>query len=369
MSSWIALRLLFSAFRRAQRDRLAATLPRRGRRPFCRLRRRSRTPELNLLARFGLRQAGLVDRLFASHIEDLNSFNRMHQLEYPLHGHPVLRYLVAQTLLGAEEFAVRGSPNVLWKDGEPRLTPIGEESTAIFLNLLAKGLVYAPRPEDMANLLPLGFRMHAPSEPWLTDALNGHQPAAWRPDASLDGAVLPHNGANWGMTRTPPHALTAVLLGKRRQFGNHIPATPYGQFVFVPAHHPRDGVTGVTDWWETDGVAIWREGAETRRLTGEASAEALRTTFAEASRRLPFGVSGDAVFLQAARLPTGGHRLWLIDPGWWDPADRTVRLHVRVPGIFHLRDAITGERLPLRENSAEITVPGGLLRILDAVPE
>jgi hypothetical protein len=167
------------------------------------------------------------------------------------------------------------------------------------------------------------------------------------------------------MTRTPADALTAVLLNKRRQFGRHVPATPYGLFVFVPASLPRDRVPGVRDWWETDGVSIWRAEAPGVRLRGGAAAEALRSSFAAASATLPFGVEGDDVFLQVARREDGGHRLWLIDPGWWDPADRSVRLKVRAGGVRALRDAVTGEVLPVEGGEVRVLVPAGALRILD----
>lgn len=329
----------------------------------------SRTPELNLFARHGLYQAGLVDRLFASYHEDLHSFNRTHQWEYPMHGHVILRLLVAHTLLGAREFAVRGSGNLQWTGGRPGFGERGEESTAIYLDLLARGLVYAPRPDEMANVLPVGFRMHTPTTAWMRDGFNGHAPHQPELDPSLEGAVLPRNASTWGMTRTPPHALTAVLFGKKRQFGTYVPATPHGIPVFVPAAAGISTLPGIDNWWETDGVALWRAGNETNRLTGTDAAHALAQSIAAHEGRRPFEASGDPVFMQVARRGPAAHRLWLIDPGWWDPADRVVTLHLHSSGVTSLRDAITGERLPVREGSTEVLVPAGAFRILDAIVE
>lgn len=329
----------------------------------------SRTPELNLYARFGLYQAGLVKRIFASYVEDMNSFNRLHEWEYPLHGHLILRMLVAHTLLGAREFAVRGSGNLQWKSGEPGFGPLGRESTAVYLALLSKGLVFTPRPDQMLNVSPIGIRMHPASEAWLRDGFNGHSPHKPELAPELAEAVLPRNASTWGMTRTPPHALTAVLFGKRRQFGMHVPATPFGQVVFLPAAAKVERVPGVDAWWETDGVWLWKRGAEKVRLKGEAAAAALRESAVEAAGRLPFGLSGDPVFFQAVRLDGGGCRLWCIDPGWWDPDDRCVRISVRAKGVSALRDALTGERIPVVGGAVQLTVPAGALRILDAVAD
>jgi hypothetical protein len=133
----------------------------------------------------------------------------------------------------------------------------------------------------MAGLSRVGFAMHEPPEKWIEDGHNGHGVDKWEQDPELDNAVLPHNGCIWGNTPTPPHALTAVLLHKKRQFGNHIPATPYGPMAFVPAHADLKKVAGVDDWWHTDGISVWREGSG--KLTGAKAGEALRDSFEKAA--------------------------------------------------------------------------------------
>jgi hypothetical protein len=323
----------------------------------------SRTPELNLLARFGLRQAGLVDRLWVSYIDDLFSFNRTHEYEYPMHGHTILRLLVAHTLLGGSEIAVRGYGSLAFSADRRGLNAVGRESTATYFHLLGRGLVFAPRPGQMLNVAPVGFAVHPPSEGFLEDAFNGHNPHRFDRSPALEAAVLPRNGAGWGMTRTPDHALTAVVLQKRRQFGLHVPPTPFGLPVFVPAWADRSQVAGVHSWWETDGTAIWRAPAGAR-LTGGAAAAALRADFAAAAATLPVGVTGDDVFLQAVRLDAATVRVWLLDPGWFDPAARSVTLHVRLPGAT-MHDPLSGESVSGAEGRFPVQVPAGSLRILD----
>jgi hypothetical protein len=322
----------------------------------------SRTPEINLMARAGLRQAGLAPRMRAAIHQDLFSFNRFHQWEHPRSGHPYLRLLVAHTVLGAADFEFRISDRSVAGE-QTGFTLLGRESTEIFLHLLGKDVVLTPRPDQMAALSPVGIAMHQPSARFLADAHNGHAPQNWVPDPELENGVLPYNGSLWGLTRTAPQALTRALFRKQRQFGYFVPPTSYGIIAMVPAGADLGQVAGVEEWWHTDGVWLWREGQP--KLTGMAAAKALEASAASAARKLPFRASGDDVFFQAIRLGAGVYRLYAIDPGWLDPKARRIRITGRGRS-WRLRDLLSGEAVPVRNGAAELEVPAGSLRILEA---
>jgi hypothetical protein len=320
----------------------------------------SRTPELNLFARLGLRQAGLTGDFKVSAVEDLFSFCRFHEWEYPRSGHPYLRLLVAHTVLGGGVYHFRHW-HAFERAGKLAPTLLGEESVEIFLRMLGKGLVFTPRPEQMAGLSRLGFAVHEPPAKWTDDGHNGHCPHRWVDDPELHNAALPHNGCLWGNSPTPAHALQRVLLRKSRQFGCHVPATPYGPFVMVPAHADLSKVTGVDDWWHTDGVSIWREGEP--KLTGGEAADALLESFEEAAGRLPFRSFGEDVFFHTVRIGRDAYRLFAIDPGWLDPADRRISIRTQLPGRCEFADCLTGRRVA----PDNVVVPAGSLRIIEAI--
>jgi hypothetical protein len=325
----------------------------------------SRTPELNLMARVGLRQAGVFREFQVSVHQDLFSFNRFHQWEYPKSGHPYLRLLVAHTVLGGSRFRAWG-PFLAGGPQGDEWTTFGRESLETFLHLLGKGIVFPPVPADMAGLSTVGIAVHPPPPEWLADAHNGHRPWRWTGGDALERAVVPHNGCNWGMSPTPPHALQAVLFRKTRQFGCFVPPTPYGAVAIVPAVADLSKVAGVDEWWHTDGMALWREGGP--RLDGEDAARELRASFEEAAERLPFRATGDDVFLHSVRMEGGRYRLYLIDPGWLDPRERNVRVLIQAPGSFRVVDVLAGEPLATDGRAFDVRVPAGALRILDARP-
>lgn len=319
----------------------------------------SRTPELNLMGRFGLRQAGLVGHIMAGTINDLYSFTRMQEWEYPKHGHPFFRLLVATTALGADTVNFRGD---LYR--EESFTELGHEAFDPFLHLLGKGWLFAPRPEQAVGTCPVGLVIHTPPEPWIADAHNGHGNNDWTENTGLHDAVFPHNGAIWGLTPTPLHSFSAVLFRKSRQGLNHVPATPYGPVVMIPAFADRSMVPGVKLWWHTDGVHAWRDGGA--RLTGPAAAAALTQDLETLAHHLPFRPTGDDAFFHSIQVDPDTFRLVAVDPGWLDPADRHLLVRIQLPGTFIIRDLLTGQTLPLHDRAFALTIPAGAARLLTA---
>jgi len=321
----------------------------------------SRTPEMNLMGRGGLWQAGLVAGNDVSVHGDLFSFNRFQQWEYPKAGHPYLRLLVAHTTLGMTYSNSRIRD--IYQEGDSLLfTPVGQESTEIFYHMLGKGLVFSPDREAILGYSPLGVIVHRPPEVWLTDAHNGHSPERWEDLEIMHDAVFPHNGSLWGMTNTSEHAFQRVIFHKERQFGYQVPATPYGLVAFVPEQADTNDVANISQWIHTDGIYVWKGAGP--RYKGMEAAEFLQREFEQAAAGLPFRLRGHA-FMQTVRVGPEQFRLYLVDPGWVDPADREVAVDIQLKGSFRVRDILSGEKIASGNKRFEITVPAGLFRILE----
>ena len=318
----------------------------------------SRTPEINLMSRLGLYLAGRTSGQIVNVHRDLFSFNRYHEWEYPKHGHPFLRLMLAHTLLGGDHFNLR-FPYYWQNDGEIEFTRMGEESVKPFFTLLGKGIVWKPNAEEMANINPLGIVVHPPSEAWIRDGINGHSPETWQPNEDLENAVIPFNGTNWGLYPTPDFALQKILFNKKYQFGSFVPATPYGLVTFVPAHFDRADFPHVKEWIHTDGTYIWKDGSE--KLNGPEAAELIKAAFQDAAKGLKFRIEGD-VFMQALQLDEKTYRIFLIDSGWVDPAERNVKITCQISEQVNYKDVLSGESV----NPASVTVPAGVFRVVDA---
>ena len=154
-----------------------------------------------------------------------------------------------------------------------------------------------------------------------------------------------------------------MLFNKKRQFGAHVPATPYGPVVFVPAQADLSEVPLVKEWWHTDGTNLWREGGAV--LTGQAAADALKESFEAAAKELPFRTAGDDVFFHTIQVSEGIYRIFAIDPGWIDPAERKINVKIQVEGPVQIKDLLSNEEIKVTGDSFPLNVPAGALRILE----
>ena len=324
----------------------------------------SRTPEINLMGRAGLWQAGLLQHNDVSIHGDLFSFNRFQQWEYPKAGHPYLRLLIAHTTTGMTQVNVRTRRDM--PDGEDKvIMPMGEESAEFFYHLLGKGIVFSPKPEDALGYSTLGLVVHKPEEKWLEDAHNGHRPESWQDDQELHNAVFPHNGNLWGMTNTMDHAFQKVVFNKERQFGYQVPATPYGLVAMVPSQTDLSKVANVKEWLHTDGIYIWKENG--KKLTGDQAAEFLAEEYEKAADELLFRQTekDKAAFMQVLRVNKDHYRLFLLDPGWVNPEKHQVSVKIQLDGEFEVFNTIEKTPVALQENTFTTSIPAGLFSILD----
>jgi hypothetical protein len=93
----------------------------------------------------------------------------------------------------------------------------------------------------------------------------------------------------------------------------------------------------------------------------------LLESFAQAARKLPFRAVGDDVFFHVVQVEPNEYRIFAIDPGWLDPAQRQIDVHVQLPGTFTVRDLLDDEPVELNGRSFGITVPAGSLQIIEAI--
>jgi hypothetical protein len=325
-----------------------------------------RWSETNLMGRLGLYYAGLVGAMKVRIIRDMFAPNCFHEYEYPRSGSPYLRMLVAHTVTGCSEFQMAISDKVSGdeRDGEGfRYNLLGRESTELFQHLLSKGIVFPPRPEQMANICSTGLVMHPPPQKWLKNAHNNHRPWEGEEDEETLNAVYPRLHCGWAHAPLPEFAFSRIAFRKKRVFDCLVPATPYGHILMLPCHFDRSGIDAVGDWWHTDGIRLWREGE--RKMTGPEAGRALRQSLEAAAQDLPVQSVGDDVFYQLVRREEGGYRLFAVDPGCLDPADRRARFRLNLPGAWQARDVLTDGPVPLQDGELVVDVPAGAFRVVD----
>lgn len=321
----------------------------------------SRSPELNLAARVGLWLGGSIDHFSARIISDEVCWNRCWEWEFPLTGHPFLRQMLAHHALGADCIEI----HLDWKDFAARgenpwaFSRIGRESVEMALHLLGKGILLPPTREEVAGTNPTAIRIREPDPRVLRDAFAFHDFRTNEPEPALDTAALGHLGCYWGMSPTPPDNISGYLYDKRYQYGAFVPATPFGFVALLPER--AKATPRFPNAIVTDGITLCGPAGQTRPMDRARAIEQFRA----ASLQLPLRVEGN-VFWQSQRISPDHYRLYLCDPGFLDPADRTATLRIRPPATARtIRDLIANAALPHDKDTLELIVPAGAFRILD----
>ena len=319
----------------------------------------SRSPDLHLAARVGLWLDGQVDDWVSRCSADWFSFNRSWEWEYPMTGHPQLRYYVSQAMLGARVFMLLNGER---ERATGNWTRVGAEGTATFLHLLGRGAITPPRREQLRSLSPVALAMRTPTARFGDHGGNGHNDAGWnRDETDTKPWAFDRLDAYWGMAPLPATDVSTYLWGRTRRDASHLPTTtPHGLVAVVPG-----GPTQPDGRWRT----VWTTDGDTLQKGGkhfplsEARTEMLRD-LAEAETSLPFHVEGKA-FHHVVEQSAEHFVIALVDPGWLDPAPRNVQLSTRLPGTWNVTDRLTGKSLGTLATPLELSVPAGVLRILE----
>ena len=316
--------------------------------------------ELDLMATTGLYLSG-AGRPMASVIPDLFRMVRFMNDETDLKDPSILlRYLVTRAFLGAREFRLQYRDDLFSEavyDDDPKVifAPLGRQVLETFVELLHSRVVCPPRPGDIVGISPVAISMNPPDPTFMHSANIQKKPNIMAP-ASRAGLL---SGFDWGGYKASEAYLPSYILGIEHHAHNFAFETPYGMPVILPHWSPAKASFNTII--ETDGTHVLTGDG---RKTGRDARDEVAALFERAADDLPF--RAERVFCIGNRLDADTVRILLCDPKIYTPEDvvttLSIRDDVRVTG---LRDALTGESLPVRDHRARIRVPAGLFRIVD----
>ena len=182
--------------------------------------------------------------------------------------------------------------------------------------------------------------MNRPSTPWSL--------IAW----TVTGPALP----------TLETDFSRYAMGSRDRTLNFLPTNPYGLIATVPEETRLDESPFFQRMLITDGEVFYDDqGAAISAVDfKEFALEALE----DSATRLPVRVEG-AVAWTAVRLDPTHVRVTLIDSGYVSPADRQASIVFQHLQGAKCTDILSGERLAVLGNTVTLTIPAGVLRVID----
>ena len=318
-----------------------------------------RTTDADLAARVGMWLDGQVDDWASRCSADWFSFNRAWEWESVMTGHPHLRYYVSQALLGSRVFMMLNGDR---ERTSGRWTRVGTEGIAPFLHMLGRGLITPPTREQMKAISSVALNMQGSSERFAQHGFNNHNYQTWNGDGSENQPwAFDRLDCYWGMAPLPHTDVSTYLWGRTQRSAEHIPVSgPHGFVCIVPGRSPSGNGPWATIW-TTDGDMLSKDGTA---FTLEAAREAIRVDLETGMKTLPFRVEGK-VFCQIVAQEDGRYAICLMDPGWVDPANRSVVVYSQTAGTWVANDRLTGQTLGTVGTGLSVDVPAGVFRILD----
>ncbi|TWU31566.1 hypothetical protein [Novipirellula artificiosorum] len=306
-----------------------------------------RTQTISLSGRMGLWLCGYFDVLSARAVTDNANFSRFWEWGAQQNQTHLMRSLAMRTALGAETCLV----NI--DQGDPR-------DLATFYQMLDKGIITPPDPEDLLSVSDLCLGMKTPASRFLEHGKNGHATSLYAPRE--EPMVFDRMDCYWGDALTDDADFSNYAMGSRRRMLNSLLTNPYGLIASVPADIDLSEHSRFREKLVTDGEFFYNK--HCRSVSAREYKETAVAALERSATRLPIRVEGDVAWV-VSRINKTHIRITLIDPGYVSPADRDATIVLQHVQGASCRDILSGKSLPITQGRISLTVPAGVLRIVD----
>jgi lambda-carrageenase len=306
--------------------------------------------ELSLSGRTGLWLTGHFDMVSGRAVTDNSNWLRLWEWCYNAESlSNQIRTMSLQRMYGADFFHIN-----IYTQNETEMIP--------FYKMIEKGILPKPGRDDIVSLSDLAIAMKIPPDNNYEDqGTNHHVMSSF--NGTEEMKVFDKLACYWGGAPTPDHDFTRYAYNSTRRMTNFLPQSPYGNIAIVPETTNVDEFSQFKSKLLTDG-RYWYN-AEGAKQEADAFKPVVVDSLASAANRLPIRVYGEISWV-AVRLDKSHIRLLLADPGYLSPEDRVVEVDLQGLDIGSKAwDILRNEAIPLTDNKFTITVPMGIMRIID----
>ena len=166
----------------------------------------------------------------------------------------------------------------------------------------------------------------------------------------------------WGGAPTDASDFSNYAMGSRSRMLNFLPTNPHGLIASVPEETELSPSGPFREMLVTDGEFFYDE--QDRPVSASQFKATALAALVESAARLPIRVQGEVAWT-VSRIDPTHVRVTLIDSGYLSPADRDARIVLQHVQGTSCRDILDGRSLPIVEGKITLTVPAGVLRIVD----
>lgn len=320
--------------------------------------------DISIASRVGIWASGAVDNWGTRTVPDNPSYDRSRQFCHQRLPNHFLRHLIYHMANGATHI---------------NNFPIDPDYMSIVWDLVAKGALFVPEPNELVSLSPVHLSMLPPEEHYLVEGSSLKWATHYDEDFLTNNSfVFSRQNANWmGAKNTPWDFSTyAGQVKDRRQ--NYLPSYPNGLVLITP---PQEGANADTSAprgalkdklhplykdilkeYYTDGRYYYsKDGTQT--FSADQYYKTIEEDIKLGAKKIPLTVSGNVAWVVAQTSPTN-LRLTLIDGAYLNPGDRKAVVTFQTVSAVGVTDILDGKSYT-PSGKVTIDVPCGGFRFID----
>lgn len=320
----------------------------------------SKTMDMSVPGRMGLWASGAMDRWGTRFTRDNPCYDRLRQIAYQRVPNHALRMFVFNIAAGASVV---------------HNTNVNEEYTNVLWYMLAKGILYVPKREEIVSFNPVHLSMLDPDQLYLAN--NGVKVTTVYDEAFEDAnpLVFGRTTGAWPGAPVTEWDYSRYATGANERRMEFLPPHPNGMVLITP---PTDGDSlrgeftshlhpiyqNILQEVYTDGRNYYSDADKTTAYQADTYGPTIAQAVKDAAQKLPLTVEGRVAWVTAQTDPL--HlRLTLVDGGYVNPDDRTATITFHTANVKSITNLINNETIPVIGGQATVKVPCGLWTFLD----
>lgn len=318
-----------------------------------------RMMELSVAARLGVWSSGAFDSWGSRGARDNPSYDRLRQHSHQMLPNHFLRMLVYHISYGAQyldNFAV------------------DQEYMSILWDMVGKGLIYVPRPEEIVSYSPLSMSMMQPDEDFLSEGSLGKWLILYDKEVTekRDNMVFSRLNPTWAGGKVNEWDFSSYAAGVKDRRLNFLAPYSNGMVLLAPSDDPSKARGNLSEHLHpmykdimkriaTDGKYYYVDG---KKHSAPEYSPVIKEEIEKLSQKLPMTVSGDVAWV-AAQTAEKHIRLTIIDSGYLNPSEKTATVTFHTIKPINITDLATGKKIRSKGKTLTIDIPVGLFRFLD----
>ncbi|MFR9557255.1 MAG: hypothetical protein SNF68_07200 [Rikenellaceae bacterium] len=317
--------------------------------------------ELSLMGRLGVWMSGAVDSWGSRCARDNPSYNRLRQHSHQNLPNGFLRNMIYHISLGAQ-----------YIDN----FKVDQEYMSMLWEMIAKGLLYVPKREEIVSFNPVRLSIVEPDQEWLDEGNN----VKWtiffdQQSEDANPWVMGRLNGSWPAAPTTEWDFSRYAAGATERRLNFISSFNNGHVLLTPptdSNATRGNIEeymhplykGETKEFFTDGRYYYPDAERTQKYSPKEYYCEIERAIEEGAKLLPLTVKGEVGWVAAQSAPT--HlRVTIIDGGYINPSVKEAVIVIGTAKVKRITNLMTDEVLDIKDGECHIKIPCGGFAPLD----